>query len=91
MTPEERKAAFRLLLWGHDLDHLAMLLGVSIDTLRGWHKPSNPRAPSEEQLRRLRQAAIADLAARIRSLGLDDIPCRNSAVERKVNISNIAA
>ncbi|NKJ77746.1 hypothetical protein [Rhizobium leguminosarum] len=68
MPPAARKAAFRKLSSGHGLDDLALLLGVSVDTLRGWHKPSNPRAPSDEHLLRLRKVVIADLTKRIRSL-----------------------
>lgn len=91
MTPAERKSAFRKLSAGHDPTDLARLLGVSVDTLRGWHKPSNPRAPSEEALSRLRKAVIADLTDKIRGLGLEVIPRRNSAGQRNGNISHIAA
>lgn len=79
MTAGDRKAAFRKLSSGHDLDDLARLLGVSIDTLRGWHKPSNPRAPSEEALSRLRKAVIVDLVERVRSLELDIVANGNFA------------
>ena len=91
MTATLRKAAFRKLSSGHDLDELARLLGVSVDTLRGWHKPSNPRAPSEEAMGRLRKAVISELTERIRSLGLEVIPRRNSAGERNGNIFDDAA
>ncbi len=91
MTATLRKAAFRKLSSGHDLDDLARLLGVSVDTLRGWHKPSNPRAPSEEAMGRLRKAVISELTERIRSLGLEVIPRRNSAEERNGNIFDNAA
>lgn len=79
MTASERKSAFRKLSAGHDNADLARLLGVSIDTLRGWHKPSNPRAPSEEALSRLRKAVIVDLTQRVRSLELDVVSNGNFA------------
>ncbi len=91
MTAALRKAAFRKLSTGHDLAEVALLLGVSVDTLRGWHKPSNPRAPTEEALNRLRKAVVADLTERVRSLGLEVIPRRNSVGERNGNVVNNAA
>ncbi|PZU78993.1 MAG: hypothetical protein DI546_01355 [Rhizobium sp.] len=87
MTPAQRKTAFRKLSTGHDPSDLALLLDVSVDTLRGWHKPSNPRAPSEEHLHRLRMAVIADLSERLRNLGLKVIPGRIPVRERNNNIA----
>jgi hypothetical protein len=73
MNAGDRKAAFRKLSSGHDLDDLSGLLGVSTDTMRAWHKPSNPRAPSEECLSRLRRAVIVNLTEQVRRLELDAV------------------
>jgi hypothetical protein len=81
MDAAERKALFRKLAAGHDLDDLAVCLGMSVDTLCGWRKRSNPRAPSEVMLQRLRQIVVTDLTERIRSLALDVVP-RNSAPDQ---------
>lgn len=78
MDAAERKALFGKLAARHDLDDLAVRLGLSVDTLCGWRKPSNPRAPSEVMLQRLRQIVVTDLTDRIRSLALDVVP-RKSA------------
>lgn len=91
MTPAARKTAFRKLSSGHDLDDLARLLGYTTSTVRTWLNPAHPRAPSEEALRRLRKAVIADLTDKIRGLGLEVIPRRNSAGERNSNIFDNAA
>ena len=91
MTAALRKASFRKLSSGHDLDDLARLLGYTQSTLRTWLNPAHPRAPSEEALSRLRKAVVADLTERVRSLGLDVIPRRNPAGERNGNIVNNAA
>lgn len=91
MTAALRKAAFRKLSSGHDLDDLARLLGYTPSTLRTWLNPSHPRAPSEEAIARLRKAVIADLTERVRNLGLEVIPRRNSVGERNGNIVNNAA
>lgn len=91
MTPDARKASFRKLSSGHDLGDLARLLGYTSSTLRTWLNPAHPRAPSDEALSRLRKAVIADLTERVRSLGLEVIPRRNSAGERNGNIFDNAA
>lgn len=87
MTPAVRKSAFRKLSSGHDLDDLARLLGYTPSTVRTWLNPSHPRAPSEDALGRLRKAVIADLTERVRSLGLEVIPRRNSVGERNSNVA----
>lgn len=87
MTAALRKTAFKKLSSGHELDDLALLLGYSPSTVRTWLNPSHPRTPSEEAIARLRKAVVADLTERIRSLGLEVIPRRNSARERNTNIA----
>ena len=70
---------------------LARLLGYTPSTLRTWLNPAHPRAPSDEALSRLRQAVISELTDKIRGLGLDVIPRRNSVGERNGNIFDNAA
>jgi transcriptional regulator with XRE-family HTH domain len=86
MTAAIRKAAFRKLSSGHDLEDLARLLGYTPSTVRTWLNPAHPRAPSEEALGRLRKAVIADLTERVRNLGLEVIPRRNSVWEQNSNL-----
>ncbi|WP_377296115.1 helix-turn-helix domain-containing protein [Rhizobium sp. SGZ-381] len=91
MTAADRKAAFRKLSSGHDLDDLARLLGYTPSTLRTWLNPAHPRAPSDQALSRLRNAVIAELTDKIRGLGLEVIPRRNSVGEPNGNIFDNAA